>query len=163
MTNLFSLLKGNRFCCPLIMIVLVCLDHVSLLVDTKELQALNPLHYSPVDENGGVASRVAQWLRAIRDSGFAPRLCLNRPRPGGPWGDTVGIALSGLVRDWPVGISSSHRAPATPVAGRAQCTLTKAARCTVFPPTQWCGWLPGWMRAVLEAVRVVLGCVSEDA
>ena len=41
------------------------------------------------------ASRVAQWLRALycsascatRDSGFAPRLCHNRPRPGGPWGD----------------------------------------------------------------------------
>ena len=24
---------------------------------------------------------------AIRDSGFAPRLCRNRPRPGGPGGD----------------------------------------------------------------------------
>ena len=43
----------------------------------------------------GKASRVAQWLRAlycsascaIRDSGFAPRLCRNRPRPGGPRGD----------------------------------------------------------------------------
>ena len=41
------------------------------------------------------ASRVAQWLRAlycsascaIRVPGFAPRLCRNRPRPGGPWGD----------------------------------------------------------------------------
>ena len=42
-----------------------------------------------------MASRVAQWLRAlycsascaIRVPGFAPRLCRNRPRPGGPWGD----------------------------------------------------------------------------
>ena len=32
----------------------------------------------------------------------------------------------------------------------------QVARCTVFPLTHWCGWLPGWMRAWL-------GCVSEDA
>ena len=25
------------------------------------------------------------------------------------------------------------------------------ARCTVFPPTHWCGWLQGWMRAVLRS------------
>ena len=73
---------------------------------------------------------------------------------------TIGLASSGLRRAWPVGISLSHRAPATPVAGRTQCTLTKVARCTVYPPTHWCGWLPGWMRAVL---RSRLGCVSEDA
>ena len=38
-----------------------------------------------------MASRVAQWLRALycsascatRDPGFAPRLCRNRPRPEG--------------------------------------------------------------------------------
>ena len=37
---------------------------------------------------------MAQWLSALycsascatRDSGFAPRLCRNRPQPGGPWG-----------------------------------------------------------------------------
>ena len=33
------------------------------------------------------------------------------------------------VRAWSVGISLSHRAQATPVAGRAQCALTKVARC----------------------------------
>jgi hypothetical protein len=32
---------------------------------------------------------------------------------------------------WPVGMSLSHRAPATPVAGQAQCALIKVARCTV--------------------------------
>ena len=32
MTNIFSLLMGNRFCRALFMTVLVCLDHVSLLV-----------------------------------------------------------------------------------------------------------------------------------
>ena len=64
---------------------------------------------------------------------------------------TIGTASSGLGRAWPVGISLTHRAPATPVAGRGQCTLTKVARCTVFPPTHWCGWLPVWMRAVLRS------------
>ena len=54
MPNLFILLRGNRRC--LFMTVLVCLDQDSLLVtltpiDTKELEALNLLHYSPVDEN----------------------------------------------------------------------------------------------------------------
>ena len=38
---------------------------------------------------------------------------------------TIGLASSGLGWVWPVGISLSHRAPATPVAGRAQCALTK--------------------------------------
>ena len=56
MPNLFSLLSWNRFCRALFTTVLVCLDHVSLLgnVDTKELEALNLLHYKPIDENGGV-------------------------------------------------------------------------------------------------------------
>ena len=27
----------------------------------------------------------------------------------------------------------------------------QVARCTVFPPTHWCGWLPGWMRAGLRS------------
>uniref|UniRef100_A0A8C8JMJ9 GTP binding protein overexpressed in skeletal muscle n=1 Tax=Oncorhynchus tshawytscha TaxID=74940 RepID=A0A8C8JMJ9_ONCTS len=37
------------------------------------------------------------------------------------------------------------------------------ARCTMFPPTHWCGWRPGWMRAVLRSSAAWLGCVSEDA
>jgi hypothetical protein len=32
----------------------------------------------------------------------------------------------------------------------------------VCPPTHWCGWLPGWMRAVLRSSVAWLGCVSED-
>ena len=76
---------------------------------------------------------------------------------------TIGLASPGLGRSWSVGVSLSHRAPATPVAGWAQCALTKVARCTVFPPAQWCGWLPGWMRAVLRSSAAWLGCVSEDA
>ena len=41
--------------------------------------------------------------------------------------------------------------------------LTKVVRCTVFPPTHWCGSLPGWMRAVLRSSAAWLGCVSEMA
>ena len=55
MPNIFSLLRENRFCGTLFMTVLVCLDHVSLLVMwTPRNLKLNLLHYSPVDENGGV-------------------------------------------------------------------------------------------------------------
>ena len=55
MPNLFSLLKGNRFCCARFTTVLVCLDHVSLLVMwTPRNLKLNLLHCSPVDENRGV-------------------------------------------------------------------------------------------------------------
>ena len=43
----------------------------------------------------------------------------------------------------PAGMSLSHHALATPVADRAQCTLTPSPGVTVFPPTHWCGWLPG--------------------
>ena len=39
----------------------------------------------------------------------------------------------------------------------------QVARCTVFPPTHWCGWLLGWMRTVLRSSAAWLGCVSEDA
>ena len=39
---------------------------------------------------------------------------------------TIGIAASGVGRVWPVEIALSHRALATPVAGRAQCTLTRS-------------------------------------
>ena len=46
MPNLFSLLRGNRFCRARFKFVRD--------VDTKELEALNLLHFSPVDENGGV-------------------------------------------------------------------------------------------------------------
>ena len=39
---------------------------------------------------------------------------------------TIGLASSGLGRAWPVGMSLSHHAPATPVAGRVQCALTNS-------------------------------------
>ena len=39
----------------------------------------------------------------------------------------------------------------------------QVARCMVFPPTHWCGWLPGWMCIVSRSSAAWLGCVSEDA
>jgi hypothetical protein len=39
----------------------------------------------------------------------------------------------------------------------------QVARCTVFPPTHWSGWLPGWMCVVSRSSAARLGCVSEDA
>ena len=56
MPNLFSLLRGKRRCCALFATVLVCLDHDSSLVMStpKELEALDPLHHSLIDVNGGV-------------------------------------------------------------------------------------------------------------
>jgi hypothetical protein len=46
---------------------------------------------------------------------------------------------------------------------KTQCVLTKVAKCTVFPLTHWCGWLPGWMHTLLGSSVAWLGCVSEDA
>jgi hypothetical protein len=40
----------------------------------------------------------------------------------------VRLASSGLGRGWPVEMSLSHRAPATPVAGREQCALTQGCQ-----------------------------------
>jgi hypothetical protein len=56
MPNLFSLLRENRCCCALFMTALVFWDYDMSIsdVDTKELEALDPLHYIPVNLNGGV-------------------------------------------------------------------------------------------------------------
>ena len=32
-----------------------------------------------------------------------------------------------------------------PCGGPGAVRANQVARCTVFPPTHWCGWLPGWM------------------
>ena len=76
---------------------------------------------------------------------------------------TIGLASSGLGRVWPVGISLSHRALVTPVAGWAQCTLTRSpgARCFL----QHIG-AAGFRvaRCVKKQCSLVgLCCVSEDA
>jgi hypothetical protein len=39
----------------------------------------------------------------------------------------------------------------------------QVARCTVFPLTHWCSWLPDWMHAVLRSSVAWFGCVLEDA
>ena len=58
MPNLFSVLRGNRFCRALFTTVLVYLDHANFVgdVNTKELEALSLLKCSPIDENGGMLS-----------------------------------------------------------------------------------------------------------
>ena len=70
------------------------------------------------------------------------------------------------VRVWPVGKSLSHRAPATPVAGQAQCVLTKVARCMVFPLTHWCGLvglcIGGRMTFNLRLSRARMGVVAKN-
>jgi hypothetical protein len=38
----------------------------------------------------------------------------------------------------------AHRALATPCGGLGTCRLTPVASWTVFPLTNWCGWLPGY-------------------
>ena len=53
MPNLFSFLKGNWFCLHDCLGVLGPCKFVGD-VDTKELEALKLLHYSPIDEIGGV-------------------------------------------------------------------------------------------------------------
>ena len=54
MPNLFSFLRGKRHSRASFKTVLVCLDHDKFdsNVDTNELTALDPLHYSSVDVNG---------------------------------------------------------------------------------------------------------------
>jgi hypothetical protein len=117
------------------------------------------------------ASRVAQWSKATRDSGFESRLCRSRPRPGWlMWRRTIGPASSGLGRVWPAEI------PLSRVASRAQCTLTRSPGVRCFlRDIGAAGFLVGWALCQ-EAVqlgwvvfrrthgfRPWLGCVSEDA
>ena len=67
MPNPFSLLRGNRFCCALFMTGFVVLGPCLFVgdVNTKELEALNLLHCSTVDENGGVLGRALVWVYRI--------------------------------------------------------------------------------------------------
>ena len=96
------------------------------------------------------------------------RICASVPpetlgsRPGSVTA-SLELEVHGATQNWPsvvrvreglaAGISLSHRAV----------HADQVARCTVFPPTHWCGWLPGWMRAVLRSSAAWLGCVLEDA
>ena len=85
------------------------------------------------------ASRVAQWSRY---SGFESRLCRSRPWPVDP----------------PNGAQLAKHRPGEDLAGRDVLVPSRTsdscggpgkvhtdtvARCTVFSPTHWCGWLPG--------------------
>ena len=114
----------------------------------------------------------AQWSRALhhsascatRDSGFAPRLSRSLPRPGGPSGDAQLAehrpGYGGFVAGRDILVSSRTR---DYCGGPGAVHADRVARCAVFPPTHWCGWLPGWMRTVLRSSAAWLGCVSEDA
>ena len=99
------------------------------------------------------ASWVAQWSKALhcsascatRDSGFHGATH--------NWPSVVWV--------WPVGISLSHRALVTPIAGRAQCTLTGLdARCV----KKQCGWVGlsfgGLMALDLRLSRARTGVVA---
>ena len=104
-----------------------------------------------------MASLLAQWSKALhrsascvtRDSGFEPRLCHSRLRPGGPhnWPSVVRVREGLAGRDILVSSRTSDSC-VWPGAVHAD----QVARCTVFPPTHWCGWLPGWMRTVLRSL-----------
>jgi hypothetical protein len=56
MPNLFSLLRGRRRYRAFFTTMLLCVDHVNYRsdVDSKDPEALDLLHYSPVDVDGGV-------------------------------------------------------------------------------------------------------------
>ena len=115
---------------------------------------------------------MVQWFKAwhrrrascaTRDSGFESSL----PQPaatGRPKGrHTIGRASAGLGerlagRDVLV---PSHTSDFCGRPGAVHAATV--ARCTVFPPPHWYGWLPGWMRAVLRSSAAWLGCDSEDA
>ena len=105
-----------------------------------------------------VASPICCWASICEpNSGFEPRLCHSR----------------GAMHNWPSGVRvreglagrdilvSSRTSDSCGRPGAVH--ANQAARCTVFPPTHWCGWLPGWMRTVLRSSAAWLGCVSEDA
>ena len=56
MPNLFRLLRGNRFCQARFTTVLVCLNHISLLVmwTPRNFKVSTCSTAAPFDENGGV-------------------------------------------------------------------------------------------------------------
>uniref|UniRef100_A0A8L0DPU9 Transposase Tc1-like domain-containing protein n=1 Tax=Oncorhynchus mykiss TaxID=8022 RepID=A0A8L0DPU9_ONCMY len=80
----------------------------------------------------------------IRVPGFAPRLCRNREVRGAPhnWPSVVRVKEGLVGRDLLVSLRTSDSCGG-PGAVRA------SQGCQ--PPTHWCGWLPGWMRAVLRS------------
>jgi hypothetical protein len=68
------------------------------------------------------------------------------------WPSVVRVRKGLAGRDIPVSSRTSDSC-----GGPGAVRANQVARCTVFPPTHWCNWLLGWMRAVL---RSSVGCVS---
>jgi sarcosine oxidase gamma subunit len=101
----------------------------------------------------GDAKCVAQWSMALSQPAATGRSMGQR---------TIGLASSGLGRVWLVGISLSHRALATLVAGQAQCTLTRSLGVRCFlRHIGAAGFRVGC--ALLRSSAAWLGCVSEGA
>ena len=87
-------------------------------------------------QNTTQPSRTAAWHNAHPTRKPAAPMCRRKHRtPGNRV--SVHCARPATV-GWPVGISLSHRALGTPSAVHAD----TVARCTAFPLTHWCGWLP---------------------
>ena len=74
----------------------------------------------------------------------------------GPAASGLGEGLAGTDGLVPLRTSDSCGWPGAVHANQV-------ARCTVFPPTHWYGWLPGWMGVVSRSSAAWLGYVSEDA
>ena len=110
-----------------------------------------------------------QWSKALdrsascatRDPGFESRLCCSDLEVHGathnwPSGVRVREGLAG--RDILVSLRTSDSC-----GGPGAVHADQVARCMMFPLTHWCGWLLGWMHAVLRSSAAWLGWVSAGA
>jgi hypothetical protein len=98
---------------------------------------------------------IAQWSASLA---VPPETLGSRPGSVAAGRDTE---VRGATHYWPSVVRVRDG-----LAGREIIALSRAGRsarqpmCTVFPPTHWCSWLPGWMRAVLK--KCDLGSVSPE-
>ena len=106
---------------------------------------------------------MAQWSKALfRSASCASSVAAGRNREA-----------HGAAHNWPsvVWVREGLAGRDILVSSRTSDTCDRSgavhtdqvARCTVFPPIHWCGWLLGWMRAVSRSNAAWLGCVLEDA
>jgi hypothetical protein len=116
-----------------------------------------------------LASRVAQWSKALavppETLGLSPgSVAAGRNRE-----------VHGATHNWPSivwvreGLAGSDILVSSRTSdscgGPGAVQADQVARCTVFPPTHWCGWLDGWswICVVSSSSAAWLGCVSEEA
>jgi hypothetical protein len=129
------------------------------------------LWHTKIERRGEGASWVAQWLRhCIAVLAVPPETLASSPgsvtagRDREVHGATYNWHSVVRVREGLAGrdiLVSSRTSDSC--GGPGTVHTDQVARCTVFPPTHWCGWLPGWMHAVLRSSAAWLGCVSKDA